>query len=119
MPSKSVNLSFVKKEKKKLKSYKLLFHDFHHDHFLQTYYLLIDFVRFMIFTLIISLCYKSGKSMAILIFILNLIYFCYIIAILPFRFFHVFIETIIIEGIANIYLLIMIIYYFAASTSYD
>ena len=40
--------------------------------------------------------------MVILIFILNLLYMCYIIAILPFKQAHVLVETVIVEGIANI-----------------
>ena len=114
-----MNLSFVKKEKKKLKCYRLLFHDFRHDHFLQTYYLLIDFIRFLILILIVSLCYRDGTSMAILTFILNLLYLCYIIAILPFRQAQVLLETVIVEAIANVYLLIIVIYYFVANTTYN
>lgn len=69
--------------------------------------------------LIIALSYKSAKSMHILILILNLIYLCYIFAILPFKQVSLLIQTVVIEGIANVSLLLMVLYYFIADTSYS
>ena len=57
--------------------------------------------------------------MTIIILIINLIYLCYIIAILPFKHGYVLAEAIVIEGIANISLLLTTLYYFIANNSYD
>ena len=57
--------------------------------------------------------------MNIFILAINLIYLCYIIAILPFKNGYILAETIIIEGISNVTLLLMVLYYFVANDSYN
>ena len=110
VPLKPVNVSFIKKEKKKLKSYLILFHDFKCENSLQTYYLLFDYLRFVGYVFIISFCHKYGKSLSIVILVLNFLYLCYTIAIVPFRRIYVLIETIILEAIADGFLLLMVLY---------
>lgn len=79
----------------------------------------MDFFRFLLYVLIISVFYKNGKIMSIIILAINLIYLCYIIAILPFKHLYVLVYTIFLEGIANISLLLTVLYFFIANNSYN
>jgi len=119
VPTTPVNASFLKIEKKKLKRYQLLFLDFKRDNFLQNYYILFDYIRFVIFMVIIALCHSTPKSLFILILTLNSVYIVYIIAINPFRYVLIFIETLIVECLGDTYIVLMALYYFIADVSYD
>jgi len=59
----------------------------------------------MIFMSLIALFYRTPKILLIVILGLNLFYLFYIIAIIPFRRIYILVETIIVEGVANVSIL--------------